>query len=209
MFNSDSQRISFRRIIWSVSLVIFVALLLPWSRFYFMDIGVRWLYILLFSFSLSAVLTPIMRLVALKFKIVDVPGGRKTHDKNTPLLGGVAIFVAFSVALLANMVLERELVFLLCAGVVVALMGLVDDWRGVSARLKLFVQILIVLFLIRSGIVLNLFPQTTWGYWLNALFTIIWVIGITNAMNFIDGMDPAFPDYCNEKSIIKPLNIDI
>ena len=189
MFNSDSQRISFRRIIWSVSLVIFVALLLPWSRFYFMDIGVRWLYILLFSFSLSAVLTPIMRLVALKFKIVDVPGGRKTHDKNTPLLGGVAIVVAFSVALLANMVLERELVFLLCAGVVVALMGLVDDWRGVSARLKLFVQILIVLFLIRSGIVLNLFPQTIWGYWLNVLFTIIWVIGITNAMNFIDGMD--------------------
>jgi len=164
-------------------------LVLPWSRFYFTDLGIRWLYILLFSFSLSAILTPVMRLVALKLKIVDVPGGRKIHEKSTPLLGGVAIVVAFIAAILANMVLEREVVLLLWGGAVVALVGLADDWRGVSARLKLFVQILVVLILIHSGIVLNLFPNTMWGYWLNVLFTILWIIGITNAMNFIDGMD--------------------
>ena len=189
MFDSNSSRTSFRHIVWYASLVILAALLLPWSRFYFTDFGMRWLYILLFSFSVSAILTPVMRLVALKLNIVDVPGGRKIHEKPTPLLGGVAIVVAFSVALLANMVLERDVVFMLCGGVVVALMGLADDWRGVSARLKLFVQILIVLILIHSGIVLNLFPNTMWGYWLNVLFTILWIIGITNAMNFIDGMD--------------------
>ena len=189
MFDSNSSRTSFRHIVWYASLVILAALLLPWSRFYFTDFGMRWLYILLFSFSVSAILTPVMRLVALKLNIVDVPGGRKIHEKPTPLLGGVAIVVAFSVALLANMVLERDIIFLLCGGVVVALMGLMDDWRGVSARLKLFVQILIVLVLIHSGIVLNLFPDAMWGYWLNVLFTILWIIGITNAMNFIDGMD--------------------
>ena len=43
------------------------------------------------------------------------------------------------------------------------------------------------------GIVLDLFPQTVWGYWLNVLFTILWIIGITNAMNFIDGMDGLAP----------------
>ena len=189
MFDSNSSRTSFRHIVWYASLVILAALLLPWSSFYFTDFGIRWLYILLFSFSVSAMLTPVMRLVALKLNIVDVPGGRKIHEKPTPLLGGVAIVVAFSVALLANMVLERDVVFMLCGGVVVALMGLADDWRGVSARLKLFVQILIVLVLIHSGIVLNLFPDAMWGYWLNVLFTILWIIGITNAMNFIDGMD--------------------
>ncbi|RZB30123.1 MAG: UDP-GlcNAc:undecaprenyl-phosphate/decaprenyl-phosphate GlcNAc-1-phosphate transferase [Desulfobacteraceae bacterium Eth-SRB1] len=189
MFDSDFPGISFRRIVWCVSLVTFAALFLPWSRSHFTDLGLRWLYILLFSFSASAILTPMMRLIALKLKIVDVPGGRKIHEKPTPLLGGVAIVVAFIAALLANMVLERDVVLLLCGGVVVALMGLVDDWRGVSARLKLFVQILVVLVLIHSGIVLNLFPQTVWGYWFNVLFTILWIIGITNAMNFIDGMD--------------------
>jgi len=189
MFNSDFSGISLRRIVWCVSLVILAALLLPWFRSHFADLGLRWLYIFLFSFSLSAILTPIMRLIALKLKIVDIPGGRKIHEKPMPLLGGVAIAVAFSVALLANMVLERDVVLLLCGGVVVALMGLVDDWRGVSARLKLFIQILIVLVLIHSGIVLDLFPRTVWGYWLNVLFTILWIIGLTNAMNFIDGMD--------------------
>lgn len=189
MFNSNFTGISFRRIVWCISLVIFAALLLPWSRSHFIDLGVRWLYILLFSFSLSAILTPVMRLVALKLKIVDMPGGRKVHEKSTPLLGSVAIVIAFNTALLANMVLEREVVLLLWGGAVVALMGLADDWKGVSARLKLFVQIFVVLVLIYFGIVLNLFPQTMWGYWLNVLFTILWIIGITNAMNFIDGMD--------------------
>ena len=77
MFNSNFIGISFRRIVWCVSLVIFAVLVLPWFRFYFTDLGVRWLYILLFSSSLSALLTPIMRLIALKLNIVDVPGGAK------------------------------------------------------------------------------------------------------------------------------------
>ena len=189
MFDSDSPGISFRRIVWYLSLVVFAALVLPWSRSHFTELGVRWLYIFLFSFSVSAILTPVMRLIALKLKIVDIPGGRKIHKKNTPLLGGVAIVISFSAALLANMVLERDVVLLLCGGVIVALMGLVDDRRGISARLKLFVQVFVVLVLIYFGIVLNLFPMTVWGYCLNVLFTILWIIGITNAMNFIDGMD--------------------
>ncbi len=98
-------------------------------------------------------------------------------------------YAYFVTAIMANMILEKDVIVLLLGGVIVALIGLVDDWRGVSARLKLFVQILVVLVLIYSGIVLDLFPQNVWGYCLNIIFTIIWIIGITNAMNFIDGMD--------------------
>jgi len=79
---------------------------------------------------------------------------------------------------------------LLCGGMIIALLGLLDDVRGMSALLKLLIQVLVVVFLVYNGIILDLFPpRTTWGFWMNFVFTVIWIIGITNAMNFIDGMD--------------------
>jgi UDP-GlcNAc:undecaprenyl-phosphate GlcNAc-1-phosphate transferase len=72
----------------------------------------------------------------------------------------------------------------------VAIVGLIDDWKSIRARYKLVIQIIVVIILIRSGIILDLFPiHTTWGYLLNASLSIIWIVGLTNAMNFIDGMD--------------------
>jgi UDP-GlcNAc:undecaprenyl-phosphate/decaprenyl-phosphate GlcNAc-1-phosphate transferase len=71
-----------------------------------------------------------------------------------------------------------------------ALMGLLDDVRGIPALTKLLIQALVIVFLVYNGIILDLFPpQTTWGFWMNLVFTLIWMVGITNAMNFIDGMD--------------------
>jgi UDP-GlcNAc:undecaprenyl-phosphate GlcNAc-1-phosphate transferase len=152
--------------------------------------GLRWLYILLFSVSLSYLLAPLMRLVALKTHVLDNPGGRKIHKSATPLLGGVGILIAFSFSLAANMLLEKGMLVLLCGGIIMALMGLLDDVKGIPALLKLLIQILVVIFLVYNGIVLDLFPpRTMWGFWMNLPFTIIWIVGITNAMNFIDGMD--------------------
>lgn len=131
-----------------------------------------------------------MRVIALKLNIVDLPGGRKIHHKITPLLGGVAIIFAFISSLAANMILDREYVILLIGAVFVALVSLIDDWRGLSARFKLLVQIFAVLILIQNGIILDLFPpNTSWGYGLNFIFTIFWIVGITNSLNFLDGMD--------------------
>ncbi|MFB0532061.1 MAG: glycosyltransferase family 4 protein, partial [Desulfatiglandales bacterium] len=173
-----------------VALILCGTLVIPFVRFYFLYLGVRWLYIFLLSLCLSYLLTPIMRLIAASFNILDHPHGRKIHESATPLLGGLAIIIAFSSSLMANMLLERGMVILLCGGMIVALVGLIDDLRGVPARLKLLIQILIVLMLIYNGIILDLFPpRTTWGFWLNLVFTIVWIVGITNAMNFVDGMD--------------------
>lgn len=190
MFNSDTRKVSHLRILWLLAIVIFLFLLLPFSRqFFFNHIG-RWLYIFLFSLTLAATVTPLMRTIALKLSIVDAPDGRKSHENITPLLGGAAIIIAFLSALLSNMILDRESVILLTGAIIVAVVSLVDDWKGLSARFKLFVQIIVVLALIYFGIVLDLFPpRTTWGYILNVIFTILWIVGITNAMNFIDGMD--------------------
>jgi len=190
MFGFENRKISPLRILWLLCIPIFLFLLLPFTRKFFFDLIGRWLYIFLFSLTMTATLTPVMRTIALKLNILDAPGGRKIHENSTPLLGGAAIIIAFISALVSNMILDRESVILLTGAVIVALVSLIDDWRGLSARFKLFVQIIVVLALIYFGIILDLFPsRTTWGYILNAIFTILWIVGIMNAMNFIDGMD--------------------
>jgi UDP-GlcNAc:undecaprenyl-phosphate/decaprenyl-phosphate GlcNAc-1-phosphate transferase len=178
------------RIFYIPALILLVILMIPFFRGYFTHLGIRWLYIFLFSFSLSYVLTPVMRRLAFRFNIVDTPNARKIHSKSTPLLGGVAIMVSFSASLMANQLLEREMVVLLAGGLVVGLVGVLDDWQGVSARVKLIIQIIVVFFLIHNGIVLRLLPPLTmWGYCANVALTVIWIVGITNSMNFFDGMD--------------------
>jgi UDP-GlcNAc:undecaprenyl-phosphate GlcNAc-1-phosphate transferase len=178
------------RIFYFVALVIFGVLVIPFFRFYFTSMGLRWLYVFLFSLVLSYILTPLMILIAVRFNVLDSPGIRKIHKNATPLLGGVAIIVAFSNSLIANMLLEKSMAVLLLGGIIMAIIGLVDDTRGMRAGVKLLIQVLVVIIMIYNGIILDLFPpRTIWGFWVNLLFTIIWIVGITNAMNFIDGMD--------------------
>jgi len=191
MFSREnSRKASFQRIFWVSALIVFVILLIPLVRHIFFEQFGRWLYILLFAFSTAAVLTPLMTAIATKTGIVDIPGGRKIHSEVTPLLGGVAIIISFISALLANMILDTRIIALIAGGTVVAVVGLIDDWKNIRAGYKLFIQILVVILLVRCGIILDLFPiHTTWGYLLNAALSIIWIVGLTNAMNFIDGMD--------------------
>lgn len=193
MFEARNGRRDLYGISWVLAVLAFLALMTPPVRsFFFSSVG-RWLYVLMFSLALSHILTPVVRRIALRFNILDVaegPGGRKIHEKSTPLLGGLAVLIAFVAALAANMILDREYLLLLSGGVIVALVSLVDDWRGLSARLKLIIQVAVVLALICGGVVLELFPvRTIWGYALNCLLTVLWIVGITNAMNFADGMD--------------------
>lgn len=178
------------RVFWIVSAATAFVLLLPSARTHFFDLGFRWLYILLFSFSVAGALTPVVKRIALRLNMVDMPGGRKIHERRTPLLGGIPVIIAFNAALFANMVPDRDMVVLLAGGLVVAAVSAVDDWKEIPARFKLFVQIVVVLLMIHQGIVLDLFPiRETWGKVMNVVFTILWIVGITNAMNFIDGMD--------------------
>jgi len=186
----NSWKTSFRRIFWALALIVFILLLVPFVRYLFFEHIGRWLYIFLFAFSTAALLTPVMTAIAAKAGIVDIPGGRKIHSRVTPLLGGVAIIISFIFALLANMVLDTRIIALIVGGTVVAIVGLIDDWKNIRAGYKLSIQIFVVILLIRSGIILDLFPiHATWGYFLNAALSIIWIVGLTNAMNFIDGMD--------------------
>ncbi len=150
--------------------------------------------ILIITLTFSIVSTPIARWAALRLGIVAIPRSRDIHIAPVPLLGGAAIYSAFMIGLLGFIAvllfLEefayiRELAGILSGATLIALVGLIDDRRGLNAGIKMVGQGLAGIILLISGIQIQLFAQPM----LNAILTLIWVIGIVNALNFLDNMD--------------------
>ncbi len=181
--------ISERKIARAIVLVVALILLLPSVRGDFFALGFRWVYLLLLAFSFAFLSTPLARKVAWVLGALDRPGGRKIHDRPTPLLGGAAIYAAFAAVLLLNFSFSWELKGVALGATLILLLGLVDDFRPLPAWLKLLVQLGAVGILIRFGVVLSFLPDGFWGTAGEWLLTAIWVVGITNAMNFLDGLD--------------------
>ncbi len=131
--------------------------------------------------------TPLARQVAYRFDMVDHPNARKVHVKPTPLLGGVAIYVSFMLALifLGNRFYISQLVGIFVGASFMSFLGLIDDKRGMSPWVKLLGQIAAAIILVISGVYIVALP---WP-WVNYAITIVWVVGITNAMNLLDNMD--------------------
>jgi len=179
------------RIFWQTLLALLLAALLhPATRSLFFNSGLRWHFILLFSVLAACFLTPLCRVLALKLKILDRPDWRKIHDQPTPLLGGVAVFIAFSVALFLNNVFLPGMKSLLLGTTLIFVMGLIDDVKPIPALLKFILQVGISLLVIFMGdIHLTFFYHSTWAPFVNVPLTVLWMVGLTNAMNFFDGID--------------------
>jgi UDP-GlcNAc:undecaprenyl-phosphate GlcNAc-1-phosphate transferase len=130
--------------------------------------------------------TPVMRLVALRFGVIDQPAARKIHANPVPLRGGAAIYVAFIVVLLlfGDRRYIHEVIGIFIGATLVSLMGVVDDRWGLGSYVKLIGQLLAACILVYSGVQVSI-----WGNWLDIVVTIGWVVGITNAMNLLDNMD--------------------
>ncbi len=179
------------RHIYLFSLLVALVLVYPPTRGFFSDIGERWIYIMSLSFVLSFCLTPLFRFTALRWNVVDRPDSRKVHEQTTPLLGGAAVFIAFVAAILINDVYTVKLFVILGASAILFILGIWDDSRGVSASIRLLVQVLSTVLVMYFGIVLSVLPESL-GFFTpvgNVLLTFLWIMGITNAMNFFDGMD--------------------
>jgi len=171
-------------------------LLLPPVQTRFYTVGFRWLYLLLVSYLVATAMTPLIRRLAVGVGAVDHPSSRKIHESTTPLLGGVAVYLAFLIAILANtaglaapLVLNEGMLGVLAGGTLLLLVGVRDDIRHVPATAKLVVQLLAATIVIWAGKLLTFFPHGLWGDTLNVLLTVLWIVGITNAFNFFDGMD--------------------
>ncbi len=143
--------------------------------------------IALVALTFSMVATPLMRRVALRAGVVSVPRTRDMHIAPVPLLGGAAIYAAFVTALLlfGDRFYIRELVGILLGATLISLFGFADDRWGLGALAKLGGQVMAGAVLVLGGTQVQLFPQP----WLNWVLTIVWVVGITNALNFLDNMD--------------------
>jgi UDP-GlcNAc:undecaprenyl-phosphate GlcNAc-1-phosphate transferase len=171
-------------------------LLLPSIQVWFYAAGMRWFYVLLVSYLVAVGLTPLIRGLAFKVGAVDQPSLRKIHQAATPLLGGVAVYLAFLIAILANaggmvdpLIVTEGMLGVLIGGTVLFLVGIRDDIREVPASVKLGVQIVAAGIVIWSGKLLTFFPNGPAGDTLNVFLTVLWIVGITNAFNFFDGMD--------------------
>lgn len=168
-----------------------VILLMPPVKKIFTDSIGRWLYILLLSFGIAFCVTPACSWVARRAGILDNPGARKVHTASTPLLGGAAVFSAFFTAIVANGLFTPKLKAILIAATTLFVVGLIDDIREIPAWLKLVVQLLCTGLVMYAGIVLKVIPDFL-GFAavsINVVLTFFWIVGITNAMNFFDGMD--------------------
>ncbi|OGF47926.1 MAG: hypothetical protein A2452_09510 [Candidatus Firestonebacteria bacterium RIFOXYC2_FULL_39_67] len=142
------------------------------------------------AFILSMGFVPLAAYFARKYGIMDKPDNElKKHGKAIPYLGGAAIFLAFFITLVINQLVEhhslRGLVGLIMAGSLIFVLGVVDDIKKLSVPLKFSVQILAAVTLIIFGIKVQFLENEL----LNAVLTIIWVVGVTNAFNLLDIMD--------------------
>jgi len=158
-------------------------------QFFLSGIPYRWLFLLLFSFILTFALTPLVRFLATKLKILDIPDERKIHKKPIPLLGGLAIYLSYMATIFFNFDFSIELKGVIIGGTIVLLVGVIDDIKKLPASLKLISQIMASAAMILCGVKLDFLPNTWWGNGGEVILTVVWVVGITNAVNFFDGMD--------------------
>ena len=160
-----------------------------------------WLKLLLAAVSSAAIsffMTPPVKKFAEKVGAIDVPGdGRRIHDHPIPRMGGLAIFLGFVLSILAFVDVTTPILGMLIGAVIIAVMGAVDDIINLNAWVKFGIQILAALVAIRSGIVFAvisnpiIFSDTAFvpiGY-LTVPLTVLWIVGCTNAVNLIDGLD--------------------
>ena len=142
------------------------------------------------SFILGLILVPLAMKAAAAYGIVDKPGGAlKKHKKPVPYLGGLAIFLAFAIPVVAaKLILHQSLygvVGIMAGATIMVVMGLIDDIKGLTPYVKLAVQLVTALIIIKVNMNIKFMDNNI----LNMMLTIIWVVGITNAMNLLDIMD--------------------
>jgi UDP-GlcNAc:undecaprenyl-phosphate GlcNAc-1-phosphate transferase len=149
-------------------------------------------YIVVFGgvLVLAVLGTPLARKLGLRFNAIDQPDAtRKVHKIPTPRLGGVAIFLSTLIVtlLLRGRYKLDQLTGILVGSSIVSMLGLWDDRFGLGPWIKLFGQIIAVGLLIITGLQITSLHHPI----LNYAATVVWVVGITNAMNLLDNMDGA------------------
>jgi UDP-GlcNAc:undecaprenyl-phosphate GlcNAc-1-phosphate transferase len=154
---------------------------------------------LLFAMVVSFLLSPLVKSFAYKIGAIDVPkDGRRMHKKPTPRLGGLAIFLGFMFSILIFVrPIDIQLRGILLGSAMIVVLGVVDDSAPLRAGFKFLVQIAAALVAVYHGVVVqilsnpNVFSDEPYWFlgWASVPITVLWIVGITNSVNLIDGLD--------------------
>ena len=159
-----------------------------------MNTDILYLFIaIICAFFISVTLTPIIRVLAFKFKVTDVPKDtRRMHTKEMPLMGGLAIYFAFILSTLLFIDIDIKIIGILLGATLIVLTGIIDDKYNMNAIIKLLLQVAAGLITVLSGVKIEMIgffgEYIAFGKW-SGLITIIWIVALTNAINLIDGLD--------------------
>lgn len=161
-----------------------------------------YLALVLAGVTFCLLLTPVVSRISLARGLVDAPGGRKSHSASVPRLGGLAIALSATLALLVVALVPalrggaeadfRAIAPLLVGSVMVLVVGLLDDLRNLPAWPKLCVEIVAAMVVMGSGLLIERVTvgDFTWRLGMFAWpLTLLWIVGLTNAFNLIDGVD--------------------
>lgn len=152
---------------------------------------------------ISLLTTPFIRTLARKLRILDLPSKRKVHKSPVPLLGGIPIFIAFNLTICLGILFNFEYlekfsasqwISILISELIILGVGIYDDIKKVKPRTKFIFQIfagsLLIIFGFGISHITNPFSGTTINLGIFGIpLTILWVVGITNALNLVDGLD--------------------
>ncbi|HSX00822.1 MAG TPA: MraY family glycosyltransferase [Candidatus Saccharimonas sp.] len=175
------------------------------------------------AFAVTAAVTPLVRQIALRYGIVDRPSeARKIHRWPIAYLGGSAIFVGFLAAAAGLLPLSRQLVALILGCVILVVVGVLDDVRGLSPWTKLAAQFVAAGVALAGGIGITA-VTSPWGgvidlSWgrigvdvaglhfhimpiANAI-SLLWMVGLANTVNFLDGLDGLSSGVCGIAALI-------
>ncbi len=147
----------------------------------------------IFALLLAFTTTPAVRALAYKLGAIDVPrDNRRMHTKPIPRIGGLAIYFAFVVSTLVFSKLSHGLAAIYIGGTLIVIVGIIDDIKAINAWSKLAAQIVAAVIAVLCGVrmdFINLFGKyINFGY-LAIPITVLWIVGLTNAINLIDGLD--------------------
>lgn len=154
----------------------------------------------IFSLILTLVATPLVRQAAVKLKIMDHPNKRKVHRVPIPRLGGVAVFIAWCAAIAVALLFPLDhklasiIVPVMIYGLLIVLLGVWDDCKDLPGKAKLLGQVVAASLVFFSGLRIDRITNPLGGEiafpWpLSFLITLLWIVGMINAMNLIDGLD--------------------
>ncbi len=148
------------------------------------------------SFLISAAATPVARYIAPKIGAMDIPkDSRRMHHHPIPRFGGMAMFLGTIIPLLIFQHDNPKMIAAAIGGCMVYVLGVFDDLKNLSARLKFVIELLIATLMYAMGLRIELISNyfgegnLRFGTAVCFIVTVLWIVGITNTINLVDGLD--------------------